>query len=181
MRLQLRVPCHRLRVGASIVRQTTRRDAGSAVEFDPLGREEQVALNNALLELYHPTHTAHGTILLMINDPDTQLSIGNSLHRHGYSLISRTTPLDVIRHFVEGAGPPLRAALVSAALPFGAGQDVLDFLANERPHVKRGLLIDAERAEHARTCASRPDFVVVSPYHDNVALALGELDGPAAS
>ncbi|HEY5937980.1 MAG TPA: PilZ domain-containing protein, partial [Kofleriaceae bacterium] len=165
VRVQLSVPCHRLRLTGSIVRNAKLRapDSESAVEFDPLTREERVALNNALLELAPPRHVTHGTILLMIDEPDAQLSIGKALHDHGYFVISRTTRLDVVRHFLEGAGPPLRAALVSESLPFGAGQDVLDYLATERPHVKRGLLIDAEHAEHARCWASRPDFVVVRP------------------
>lgn len=184
VKLQLSVPFHRLRLSGSIVRNAKLRAPetdSAAVEFDPLTREERVALNSALLELAPPRHVTHGTILLMIDEPDVQLSIGKALHDHGYSVISRTTRLDVVRHLVEGAGPPLRAALVSVALPFNAGQDVLDYLANERPHVKRGLLIDAEHADQASSCTSPPDFVVVSPYHDNLARALGDLDTRAAS
>ena len=153
----------------------------AALEFDPLTREERVALNSALLELAPPRHVTHGTILLMIDEPEVQLSIGKALHDHGYSVISRTTRLDVVRHFVEGAGPPLRAAVVSVALPSGAGLDVLEYLANERPHVKRGLLVDAEHAELARCSTGRPDFVVVSPYLEDLAHALGDLDARAAS
>jgi len=177
--VQLPVPCHWLRIGASVVRKTTwRNEESAAVEFEPLTRAQQVSLNSALLELDQP-HGANATILLMIDDPDAQLAIGKTLHGRGYSLVSRTTPLDVIQHYVQSAGPPLRAAIVSTALPFGAGQDVLDFLAAEHPAVKRVVLIDTQSCNDG-TRASRPDLVIVSPFHDNLADALTNLDGQAA-
>ncbi len=169
------MPCHRLRIGASIVRKTTwRNEESAAIEFEPLSRAQRVSLNSALLELDQPDG-ANGTILLMIDDPDAQLAIGKTLHGRGYSLVSRTTPLDVIQHYVQSAGPPLRAAVVSTALPFGAGQDVLDFLAAEHPDVKRVVLIDTESCGESSR-ASQPDLVIVSPYPDNLVCALGNLE-----
>ena len=179
VRVQICVPCHRLQLAGVIVRTSAlRTELSAAINFDPLTRAQQVTLNNALLELDHPhphAHAYNGSILLMSDDPDTQLALGKSLHASGYSLVARTTPLDVVQHFLESARPPLRAAIVSPTLPRHAGQDVLDFLAHEQPEVKRGLIVEDGRLASVKAPASGVDFLVVRPFDDQVALDLPRL------
>ncbi|MEJ7603298.1 MAG: PilZ domain-containing protein [Kofleriaceae bacterium] len=179
VRVQLCVPCHRLQLAGVVVRTSAlRTELSAAINFDPLTRAQQVTLNNALLELGHPhphPHADNGSILLMSDDPDTQLAVGKSLLASGYSLVARTTPLDVVQHFLESARPPLRAAIVSPTLPRHAGQDVLDFLAYEQPEVKRGLVVDDEQFAGLELPACGVDFLVVRKYDDQAALDLPRL------
>jgi hypothetical protein len=170
VRVAFRVPCHVLRLIGTVV---WNHDPRAAVEFDTLTRAQQLVLDGALLEADVPDGPGFGAILLMIDDPVTQLAIGRAVHGRGYHTIARTTPLDVLQGLME-PGPPLRAAIVSAGLPHGAGQDVLEFLAQERPLVRRALL--AEEVEQPARCGrSIPDHVLLGLPYD-IALVFAELN-----
>jgi len=171
LRLALRVACHLLRLTGTVVRTERRRFA--AVDFDPLTPEQEVVLETALLEIESAGHASQeGAVLLMIEEPALQAAIGNALCSWGYRLIARSTPLDAVQSVVDG--PPLRAAIVSAGLPHGGGQAVLDYLADECPQVRRALLLEAHHDQLGLRCpySSPPHHVLTSPYREHELAAL---------
>jgi hypothetical protein len=157
MRVMLRVPCHVLRLEGVVVWNEKRRVA--AVEFDPLTPYQRMSLDAALLEGDGVAAADPGAVLLMIDDTAAQAMIGSVFRACGFQLIARSTPLDAVQCVVDGS--PLRAAVVSAGLPHSGGHDVLDFLADECPRVKRVLLVEPH--EHAVARSSAPHHVLTKP------------------
>jgi len=171
LHLALRVAGHLLRLTGKVVRNERRRLA--AVEFDGLTPEQEATLETALLEIESADHASQeGAVLLMIEEPAIQAAIGSALCKWGYRLIARSTPLDAVQSVVDGL--PLRAAIVSAGLPHGGGQDVLDFLAEECPEVRRALLLEPHHDQIGLHCpySSPPHHVLTSPYRVNDLAAL---------
>jgi hypothetical protein len=146
--LQLRVPCHLLRVSGAVVRHT----ADTAVDLDPLTRRETLALGAALLEAAPPVGASRGAVIVMVPDPVQQHALGDALRESGFTVIARSTPLDLLERLFD-PGLPIRGAIVSPALPNGAGQDVLAFLAAERPAI-RTVLADARSVSELAAAAA---------------------------
>src|SRR5439155_21634823 len=82
------------------------------------------------------TYSIRGHALLVIDDPDTQSSVAAAVHARGFGVISRSTPLDALQA-LEETRP--RVAIAAAALPNGAAHDLLDYLAETHPTVRRVL------------------------------------------
>lgn len=159
--MRIPVPCHVLRLSGTVVWKGGP-DRTAAVELDPMTREQQRLFNNALLEHQEPPRRDSQPVLLMVDDPDQQRAIGRELIERGYRVISRSTPLDAIQRLEEDGGE-LCAAVVSADLPNGAGLDVLSFLAEERPHVRRAVMVPASGCQPSPM--PPPDCVLTAPYH----------------
>lgn len=156
--MRIPVPCHVLRLSGTVVWKGPDRTA--AVELDPMTKPQQIALNNALLE--HTPAPRRDAVLLMLDDPDEQRAIGKELIDRGYRLISRSTPLDALQRLDEDRGE-VCAAVVSANLPNGAALDVLGFLAEERPRVRRAVMAPDPNWKTNRI--PPPDCVITAPYH----------------
>jgi len=155
--MRIPVPCHMLRLSGTVVWKGPERTG--AVELDPMTKAQQVELNNALLE--HAPAPKGDAVLLMVDDPIEQRAIGNELLDRGYRLISRTTPLDAMQKLGDDEGE-VCAAVVSANLPNGGGLDVLSFLAEERPRVRRAVM--APEPGWRTTRIPPPDCVLTAPY-----------------
>jgi hypothetical protein len=159
--MRIPVPCHVLRLSGTVV-WTDGPDRTAAVELDPMTKVQQLAYNNALLEHEEPPRRDSQPVLLMVDDPDEQRAIGRELIDRGYRVISRSTPLDALQRLEDDRGE-LCAAVVSASLPNGGGLDVLSFLAEECPHVRRAVMIPA--SGNLTSDVPAADCVLSAPYH----------------
>ena len=159
--MRIPVPCHVLRLSGTVVWKGGP-ERTAAVELDPMTKAQQLALNSALLEHEGPPKRDSQPVLLMVDDPDEQRAIGRELIDRGYRVISRSTPLDALQRLEEDSDE-VCAAVISAGLPNGGGLDVLNFLAEERPSVRRAVMVPEPNWNTARML--EPDCVLTAPYH----------------
>lgn len=122
---------------------TVWRGAGAGLEFDPLSAVQRRTVAEALLLAgYQDDEVARRAVLLLVNGSSRAPELAAAIRARGFDLAVTTTPLDAIQRLTQ-SGAPVRAAIVSGALPNASGEDLLRFLATEHPHVRRVLLLES--------------------------------------
>jgi len=180
----VRVPCHMLRLTGAIVRNEL--PCRAAIEFDPLTPAQHVLLNTVLLDAdaAYAAQRARHAVLVLVGDPEAQMEIVRAIWSCGFRPIARATPLDVVHGLDARAatldGVSLRAAVVATNLPSGAGHDVLEYLADACPHVRRAVLVEPDAKSRADVPRSAVDCVLLPPYRPHqLAPLFAGIDGRA--
>ncbi|HET6344087.1 MAG TPA: PilZ domain-containing protein [Myxococcota bacterium] len=126
----------------------------------------------ALAESHNPDDTV---VLVVDHSTHTCLNLVQDLGRVGRKAIAVTTPLDAIEWLLDG-GSHIDTALVDIVMGQSDGCDLLSFLADEYPGVRRVVISDPMRAfqlERARQLTS-PHAVLSKPWNvDQLAQIFG--------
>lgn len=98
------------------------------------------------VSILHRVHGADDPVVLVVDDSTRAcFTLVQDLHRVGRKAIAVTTPLDAIEWLLDGASH-IDIALVDVVLGNADGCDLLNFLADEYPKVRRVVMSDRLRA-----------------------------------
>ncbi len=178
VRLLLQLPGRRpFSLQGRVVRRLESRETNVAsygVVFESLPSAGMDSAAETVANLYTRQGGAEPVILVVDDSATTCHNLVRDLMRVGRQAIAVTTPLDAIEWLLDG-GSHFDVALVDVLLNNASGCDLLGFLAEEYPEVRRVVMSDPMRgaqAERARRL-SQPHGVLLKPWdHDTLLHAL---------
>ena len=123
-------------------------------------------------------HSVDPVVLVVDDSTRTCFSLVKDLHMAGRKAIAVTTALDAIEWLLDGASH-IDIALVDVVLGNADGCDLLNFLADEYPQVRRVLMSDSLHMPEVRRVQedTRPHLVLHKPWssHQLAQICAGEL------
>jgi len=149
------------------------RDAAIAVSFDEPSRKARDAIGAAVGEALERVAEDSAirpepTVLVVDDSLLVREALVRDLRCFGWEAACFSTPLDAVS-FLERPESRIRVALVDHAGPSN-GRELLSFLAEEKPAIRRVLLAEAAGAPDALATLTRADAVLAKPWdHDALA------------
>jgi CheY-like chemotaxis protein len=182
VKLVLELPRGPVEVKGHVLRSEAQaRDFAIAVRFDELSRKARDTIGVAVGEaLEHATRESsvrpEPTVLVVDRSLLVREALVHDLRCFGWEAASFSTSLDALT-FLERPESCIRVALVDHAAP-GDGRELLSFLADERPAIRRVLLADAA---HSATREPEHHAVLAKPWNrDALVLSVALSVAPAA-
>ena len=133
---------HRLAVDATVIRTVPLDEQGLsvAVRFDSVPELVHDALHGVVIRS-NERHRMDGrnTVLVVDDDTSVRAIFERDLNALGLVVISAPTPLDAIRCLID-PNVTIQIALVDVGLGQSNGRDVLTYLAQERPEIRRVVM-----------------------------------------
>jgi CheY-like chemotaxis protein len=144
------------------------RDWALAVRFDELPRKTRDAIGAAVGEALEraaedSSVRPEPTVLVVDDSLLVREALVRDLRCFGWEVACFSTPLDAVA-FLERPESRIRVVLVDHTGPSN-GRELLSFLAEERPSIRRVLLSDAGRIAPDGLSQARADAVLAKPWN----------------
>jgi ActR/RegA family two-component response regulator len=170
IKLILELPHKTVEVRGPVLRSEARaRDASIAVRFHMLSRSAResigAAVAQALEEAARDSSTrAEPTVLVVDDSLLVRESLTRDIRCAGWEVACFSTPLDAL-DFLDRPESCIRVALIDM-LGVNEGKDLLAFLADEKPAIRRVLMSDEGDvgASAIENVAARADAVLAKPW-----------------
>lgn len=143
-----------------------------AVTFRDLSAKAEDLIQGAvLLALERQRRLPEPAVLVVDDSPDVCLALERDLRALGRRAFSAVTPLDAVRHLLD-AQAGIETAVVDLFLGQANGMDLLAYLADDLPDVRRVIMSGALREAQLQTALSsgRAQAILHKPW-DRSALA----------
>lgn len=131
-----------LHLWAEVVRHQVR-EAGEhlfAVAFRNMRATEEDRIQGAVLSALERRRASPDASVLVVDDaPEIHRALQRDLHAFGVGMLSAATPLEAVRH-LQDPDVQIDIALVDLHLGHADGTDVLAFLAEDHPEIRRVLM-----------------------------------------
>ena len=170
IKLILELPRGPVEVRGPVLRSDARaRDAAIAVRFNMLSRRARETLGSAVAEALEEaardsSSRAEPTVLVVDDSLLVRESLTRDIRRAGWEVACFSTCLDAL-DFLDRPASRIRVALIDL-VGVTEGKNLLNFLAEERPSIRRVLMSDEGRlgAEAMASVAARADAVLAKPW-----------------
>jgi ActR/RegA family two-component response regulator len=170
IKLVLELPRGSIEVRGPVLRSQARaRDAAIAVRFNMLSRRARdllgAAIGEALEEAARDASSRpEPTVLVVDASLLVRESITRDIRRAGWEVASFSTSLDAL-DFLDRPAACIRVALIDL-VGINEGKDLFNFLADEKPAIRRILLSEEGRlgVEALESVAERADGVLAKPW-----------------
>ena len=139
--------------------------AAFGISFKQAPQRQSRSVEDTVAALQESSAGNESVVLVVDDNSRTCYSLVQDLLRVGRKAIAVTTPLDAIEWLLDG-GSHFDTALVDVMLGNAEGVDLLNFLADEYPEVRRVLMSDPLRSpqlERARQL-TQPHAVLSKPW-----------------
>ncbi len=188
IKLIIELPRGSIEVRGPVLRSQARaRDAAIAVRFNMLSRRAREALGAAVAEALEEaardsSTRSEPTVLVVDASMLERESLTRDIRRAGWEVACFSTSLDAL-DFLDRPSARIRVALIDGVGVSG-GNDLLNFLAEERPEIRRVLLSEEGLlgAQALDSVADRADGVLAKPWDlDSLTRTLMPESGPIAA
>jgi CheY-like chemotaxis protein len=142
---------------AATVRRSERVDEGChciALQFETVPDPVQDAVQRVVLRAFERQRASSRKVVLVIDDEhEVRAALERDLNRLGYYVVSVAMPLDAIRCLLDGS-TKIEVAFIDLGLGDTDGLDVIAYLADERPEIRRVVMSGKRMDELEREVSS---------------------------
>jgi ActR/RegA family two-component response regulator len=188
IKLILELPRGQIEVRGPVLRSQARsRDAAIAVRFNMLSRRAREALGAAVAEgleeaARDSSTRSEPTVLVVDASLLERESLTRDIRHAGWEVACFSTSLDAL-DFLDRQASCIRVVLIDVVGVSG-GNDLFNFLADEKPEIRRVLLSEEGRlgAQALASVVERADGVLAKPWDlESLARTLMPENGPIAA